>query len=168
MQTLVGEEPRLKARDIYDGTYILRRYECGLTRPRAQTLGAIADLLFEREHEWRALFDEDEVLNRKAFEPVRNAFTKTTRWRKRLVEEGEEFEPVGEEESQSFVVVGGSEVRLVDNRPTREGETLGSARSAGGAARMLVEAGIAPAGQETEVAEEIEQGMARARGETPE
>ena len=163
MQTLVGDEPRLKARDIYDGTHILRRYECGLTRAQAEKLGAIADLLFEREQEWRARFDEDEVLNRKAFEPVRSAFTKTAKWRERLVKGGEQFEPVGDGGSRSIVVVGGSGVRLVDNRPTHEGETLGMARSADEAAGMLIEAGIAPADQEKELVQEIEHGMAQAR-----
>ena len=163
MQTLVGEEPRLKARDIYDGTHILRKYECGLTRAQAQKLGAIVELLFEREQEWRTRFRRDEVLNREAFEPVRSAFTKTAKWRERLVNAGERFEPVGDEGNRSTVIVGGSGVRLVDNRPTHEGETLGMAQSAGEAASMLIEAGIAPADEEKELVQKIEHGMAQAR-----
>ena len=163
LQTLVGDEARLKARDIYDATYILRRYECGLTRPQAQKLGTVADLLFEREQEWRTLFEEDEVLDGKTFEPVRSTFTKTAGWRKRLAEGGREFKPVGEEDSESIIIVGRSAVRLLDNRPTHEGETLGMARSAGEAAGMLIEAGIAAAEQEEELVQDIEREMGRAR-----
>ena len=32
LETLIGAEPRLKTRDIYDATHLMRRYQCGLTR----------------------------------------------------------------------------------------------------------------------------------------
>ena len=164
LQTLVGEEPRLKARDIYDATHLMRRYQCGLTREKCAMLGRICDSLFEQEEQWAERFDQDEVLSVDLFDTIREAFTKTTSWRKWGMDSSEEFKPVEGEEALSKVEIGGSIVRLVDNRPTYEGETIGTARGPEQAAAMLIEAGIAETGREEELAKEIEHGMEQARG----
>ena len=168
LQTLVGPEPRLKTRDIYDATHLMRRYQCGLTREQCATLGRICATLFEREEQWTTLFDQDEVLSADLFGTLREAFTKTTSWRKRTMDLGEEFKPVEDGSARSMVRVGGTTVHLVDNRPTYEGETIGTANGPEQATAMLIEAGVAEIGQEQELIAVIEHGMAQARARTVE
>ena len=159
LETLVGAQPRLKARDIYDSTHLMRRYDCALTMDQLTTLGRIADNLFEREAEWVQLFERDEVLSGREFPRVREAFTKTASWRKRLAERGEEFQPVEEKGPRSTVIVDATQVRLIDNRPTHEGETIGVAHEPEQAAAMLLEAGIAGPKQQDALIATIEQRM---------
>ena len=163
LETLVGDQPRLKARDIYDSTHLMRRYSCALTMEQLTTLGRIADGLFEREEEWLQRFRRDEVLSEKEFPIVREAFTKTASWRKRLAEHGEEFQPVEEKGPQSTVVIEAAQVRLVDNRPTHEGETIGVAHEPAEAAAMLVEAGIGEPQQQDALIATLKQRMREER-----
>ena len=104
----MGEESRLKARDIYDATHLMRRYQCGLTREKCAMLGRICDSLFEQEEQWAERFDQDEVLSVDLFDTIREAFTKTTSWRKWGMDSSEEFKPVEGEEALSKVEIGGS------------------------------------------------------------
>ena len=59
-------------------------------------------------------------------------------------------------------------MHLVDNRPTYEGETIGTANGPEQATAMLIEAGVAEIGQEQELIAVIEHGMAQARARTVE
>ena len=159
LQTLVGTQPRLRARDIYDSTHLMRRYECALTMEQLTTLGRIADSLFERERQWLELFEDDEVLSRNQFRKVREAFTKTASWRKRLAEHGEKFQPVEQREPGATLAEEGGSVKLMDNRPTRERETIGVTDEPAQAATMLIEAGIAEPEQRNALITTIEQRM---------
>ena len=132
------------------------------------TLNRICNMLFEREEQWVELFDRDEVLNADMFATVREAFTKTTSWRKRALDSGEEFKPVEGGDSRSIVRVGASTVQVVDNRPTYEGETIGTAQGPEQAAAMLIEAGAAEIGEEKELIATIARGMDQARARTVE
>ena len=166
LQTLVGPEPRLKARDIYDATHVMRRYHCALTRKQCTTLSLISDNLFERERQWVELFDRDEVLSADLFETIREAFTKTTSWRREGMDSGDTFEPVEGGETRSTAVVGRYTVDLVDNRPTHEGERIGTARGAQQAAEMLIEGGLAASSQKEPLIAEIQQEMEQVRAQT--
>ena len=131
----MGPEPRLKTRDIYDATHLMRRYQCGLTREKCATLGRICDTLFEREEQWTTLFDQDEVLSADLFGTLREAFAKTTSWRKRAMDLGEEFKPVEDGSARSMVRVGGTH-SAPGGQPTdlrrgddRNGERAGASNS---------------------------------------
>ena len=162
LETLVGTQPRRRARDIYDSTHLMRRYDCALTREQLTTLGRIADSLFEREKQWLELFEDDEVLSPNQFPKVREAFTKTASWRKRLAEHGEEFQPVEERTPESTVIVDAAQIRLIDNRPTHEGVTIGVAHEPEQAAAMLLDAGIAAPEQRSALIATIQQRMKNA------
>lgn len=163
LETLVGTEPRMKTRDIYDATHLMRRYRCALTREQLATLDRICNTLFEREEQWIELFDDDEVLSTDVFDTVRGAFTKTTNWRKRALDSGEEFKPVEGRGPRYTFTADGSTVQLVDNRPTYEGETIGVAHGPEEAAAMLIEAEVAEAGEKEELIATIARKMEGAR-----
>ena len=75
---------------------------------------------------------------------------------------GEKFKPVEDGSARSMVMIDGTTVHMVDNRPTYEGETIGTANGPGQAAAMLIEAGVAEIGEEQELIALIEHGIAQA------
>ena len=161
LNTLLGEKPRFQARDIYDITKLLRRRDCSITHTDCKRLTEKGSLLFVYEDRCRTLFEDDKVLNASMFDTVRHGFMKTIRWRTELIENGLPFQPVEQRPPMTRIVRHAGEIRIMENRPTREGQLIAVARNAAEAASCLIDRGLTTTNDPNVLATEIERKLAQ-------